>query len=78
MRGDILIIIIGICFFSFQEKKYKEKEKREVYICKSVKSKRYHYKKNCKGLFGCKSTIKKTTKKKAEKFGRILCKRENK
>lgn len=49
----------------------------EVFICKSVASKRYHLKKECKGLQKCDTIIKKTTKIKAERFGRTLCKWED-
>lgn len=54
------------------------KTTQKVFICKSTSSKRYHYKKTCRGLNRCKAEIKETTLKKAEKFGRTLCKLENK
>ncbi|CAM1343572.1 hypothetical protein [Tenacibaculum amylolyticum] len=68
-----LLLPIGIlsaflCFKGIKEKK--------VFICKSVKSNRYHYMKNCGGLSKCKAEIKITTKKRAEKYGRILCRIE--
>ncbi len=57
---------------------FQQKEQEKVYICVSIKSERYHYNKECRGLSGCKSKVKMITKKKAERFGRILCKIERK
>ena len=73
MKSLIIIIISCLSLGLFQQKK-----EEQVYICVSVKSIKYHYKKNCKGLSRCKSEIKKISKKKAEKYGRILCKYESK
>ena len=77
MKKIAFIIGIGVISLSFQEKK-QEKGEQKVYICNSVSSARYHYHKNCRGLSKCKSNIKVTTKKKAEKFGRTLCEIEKK
>ncbi len=70
---NILLVLIIFSLTAFQQIKEKE-----VYVCKSVASKRYHLKKNCKGLTSCKTEIKKTTKKKAKRYGRTLCKWERK
>lgn len=73
MRMSIFILISSLALISFQQKKEKK-----VFICKTVKSKRYHYKKNCRGLSSCKAEIKETTVKKAKRFGRTICKLEKK
>lgn len=56
---------------------FKTKEK-EVFICTTKSSKKYHLKKDCRGLKKCSSKIKKITQKKAENVGRTICKLENK
>ena len=68
----MLIVCAVIISLSFQEKKEKKK-KQKVYICNSVRSTRYHYDKDCRGLSKCKSNIKITTRVKAKKYGRISC-----
>ena len=72
MKKLLLIAITLSTLMAFQTNKNKE-----IFICKTVKSKRYHLDKNCKGLKKCKSKITKTTIKKAEKVGMILCKWED-
>lgn len=44
-----------------------------VYICTGKYSKKYHYKKNCRGLSNCKAKIKAVDIKTAKEFGRTLC-----
>ena len=44
-----------------------------VFICDSKNSKKYHYKKNCRGLNKCKSSIKELSLTTAKKRGRNLC-----
>ncbi len=44
-----------------------------VYICKGKYSKKYHYKKSCRGLSNCKATISKVALKDAIDIGRTLC-----
>ncbi|PKH52215.1 hypothetical protein CXF68_16615 [Tenacibaculum sp. Bg11-29] len=73
MKKIIPLILVGFALTAFQEK-----EVKKVFICKSVASKRYHLKKTCKGLKMCKTEVKITTVKKAERLGRILCKLEKK
>lgn len=46
---------------------------REVYICTGPKSKRYHYKKSCRGLKKCSTDIYKVSIKEAKEEGRTLC-----
>ncbi|WP_186990407.1 hypothetical protein [Constantimarinum furrinae] len=45
----------------------------DVYICKGKYSKKYHYKKNCRGLSNCSTDIYKVTLSEAKKIGRSLC-----
>ena len=45
----------------------------EVYICKGPSSKRYHYKKTCRGLKPCSTEIFTVTLKEAKQLGRTLC-----
>lgn len=45
----------------------------DVYICKGPKSKRYHYKSNCRGLSRCSTKIYKVTLEDARDLGRTLC-----
>jgi hypothetical protein len=47
---------------------------KKVYICTGSSSKRYHEKKNCRGLSNCGGTIKELTIEQAEKQGRTPCK----
>ncbi|CAM1341106.1 hypothetical protein [Tenacibaculum aestuarii] len=69
-----LLLIFGVCALTaFQEKK-----EENVFICKSVASERYHLKKTCRGLSTCKTEIKTIVRKKAESYGRTLCKIEAK
>lgn len=70
MKNLALIILILITVYQTKEK--------EVFICTSKSSKKYHLKKDCSGIKKCKSKIKKITKKKAENVGRTLCKLEKK
>lgn len=44
-----------------------------VYICNSSSAKKYHYKKNCRGLNNCKKETKAITLTSARKRGRTLC-----
>jgi hypothetical protein len=45
----------------------------QVYICTGKYSKKYHYKKSCRGLSNCKSSIKKVTLIEAKNIKRTLC-----
>jgi len=44
-----------------------------VYICKGKSSKRYHYKKDCRGLSNCSTKTYAVTLKQAKEIGRTLC-----
>ncbi|WP_240315471.1 hypothetical protein [Aquimarina longa] len=46
---------------------------KEVYICNGPKSKRYHYRKNCRGLKRCSTRIYKMSLEEAKEEGRTLC-----
>ena len=48
-------------------------ESTEVYVCNGKSSKRYHYKKNCRGLSNCRSSISKLSIEEAKRRGRTLC-----
>lgn len=45
----------------------------KVYICKGKSSKRYHYKKDCRGLSNCSTKIYEVTLSEARNIGRTLC-----
>lgn len=49
-------------------------EEKKVYICTGSSSKRYHSRKNCRGLSNCGGSIKEITIEQAEKQGRTPCK----
>lgn len=44
-----------------------------VYICMGKGSKKYHYRKNCRGLSNCSTKIHEVTLKKAKEMDRTLC-----
>ena len=44
-----------------------------VYICNSSGAKKYHYKKNCRGLSNCKKEVKEISLEAAKDRGRTLC-----
>lgn len=45
----------------------------DVYICKGPSSKKYHYKKNCRGLSNCSTEIETVSLSDAKDIGRTLC-----
>ncbi|KAA1245876.1 hypothetical protein [Aquimarina sp. RZ0] len=45
----------------------------DVYICKGPRSKKYHHRKNCRGLKRCSTRIYKVCLKEATNKGRTLC-----
>ena len=51
--------------------------KTNVYICKGKYSKKYHYKKNCRGLSNCSTSTYKITLSEAKKLKRTLCGHED-
>lgn len=44
-----------------------------VYICKGPNSKRYHYKKSCRGLKSCSTKLHEVSLTEARDIGRTLC-----
>ncbi len=72
MKNLVLIILILSISSAYQTKE------KDVFICTSKSSKRYHLKKDCRGIKKCKSKIKTISKKKAKNVGRTLCKLEQK
>lgn len=46
---------------------------KQVYICKGKGSKRYHFKKDCRGLKNCSTPVQKVTLTKAKQLKRSLC-----
>jgi len=44
-----------------------------VFVCNGKSSKRYHFKKNCRGLSNCRSSISEVSIEEAKKRGRTLC-----
>ncbi|MDO6676471.1 hypothetical protein Q4517_13045 [Tenacibaculum sp. 1_MG-2023] len=73
MKKVIIMLLSVSVLVAFQKI-----EDKKVYICSSVASTKYHFKKNCRGLSQCKTTIKESTEKKVRKYGRLLCKWEKK
>jgi hypothetical protein len=49
---------------------------KNVYICNSVKIKKYHYKADCRALSNCQHRIVKMNLETAKKQGKVLCKWE--
>ena len=45
----------------------------KVYICKGKSSKKYHLKKNCRGLSNCSTKTYEVTLKEAKELKRTLC-----
>lgn len=48
-------------------------QEKQVYICDSKTAKKYHYKKDCRGLNRCTSPIEKITLSEAKKLKITLC-----
>ncbi len=76
MKTIVFIIAVLLCcsIYSQEKKDKKQKEEKKVYICNSMTSDRYHYKKNCPGIKRCTDSIIKVSIKKAKaSFGRTVC-----
>ncbi|NER14540.1 hypothetical protein GWK08_13885 [Leptobacterium flavescens] len=67
MKKLIFLMVILVSF------SFGTPEDPEVYICASKNSKRYHFRKDCRGLSRCKAKIVKMPLSKAKKIGRTLC-----
>lgn len=63
-----LILLISLFFLNFSNESYSE-----VYICNSKSSKKYHYKKECRGLNACKQEVVSVKKSQAQDLGLSLC-----
>tara|TARA_R110000868_G_scaffold36471_10_gene129612 strand:+ start:6029 stop:6343 length:315 start_codon:yes stop_codon:yes gene_type:complete len=66
----VLVLLLVLTFFSFGSRIKKE---TNVYICKGKSSKKYHYKKDCRGLSNCSTKTYEVTLTKAKEMGRTLC-----
>jgi len=60
----LLVFILSTSFGEIQT---------EVYICKGKYSKKYHYKKKCRGLSNCSTSTYKVKLSEAKNLGRTLC-----
>ncbi len=70
----ILITLLSFSVYAQDKDKEKREDLKKIYICDSKTSKRYHYKKDCKGLLKCTDTIVKITLKRArDVYGRTVC-----
>ncbi len=70
----MLFILFSCSIFGQEQKLEKKEDKVKVYICKSMASKKYHYKRNCTALNRCSDSIAKITLRKARNvFGRKVC-----
>lgn len=65
-----LILLFGILLLSLDQIVSLE---TEVYICKGKGSKRYHYKKSCRGLSNCSTKVYEVSLSTAKEIGRTLC-----
>jgi len=65
-----LIILTLVLFVVISAK---PQEENTVYVCKTTSSKRYHYKKSCRGLSRCSAKVEEITLKKAKATGKTLC-----
>ncbi|WP_109853327.1 hypothetical protein [Aquimarina sp. AU58] len=76
----IIAMLLSCSIYSQEEKENEEKNQENtretlqmVYICNSMSSKRYHYKKDCAGLKNCRDSIVKVSIRKAKNFERTVC-----
>jgi hypothetical protein len=77
MKAPKFISILAVLLFTaFLTVSFSSPE-TEVYICKGKYSKKYHYKKNCRGLSNCSTNIYKVTLSEAKKLKRTLCGHED-
>ncbi|MFC4635497.1 hypothetical protein ACFO3O_16425 [Dokdonia ponticola] len=67
MKILFTISFLGLLFLEFHF------SETQVYLCNSSGAKKYHYKKNCRGLSNCKKEIKKVSLETAQERGRTLC-----
>lgn len=67
MKVFFIISFLSVLIFGFNF------PEAQVYICNSSGAKKYHYKKNCRGLSNCKKEIKEVSLERASELGRTLC-----
>lgn len=67
------LVLISCIILSFSLTISPDITYQDVYICNSKNAKKYHLKKNCRGLSACKADIKKLSLEKAKNIGKTLC-----
>ncbi len=70
MKKYTILFLGGILFLSLTSFSL---DFSEVYICKGPQSKKYHYKKDCRGLTSCSTEIYSVPLSEAKNLGRSLC-----
>lgn len=70
MKKSKFLFLGGLAFLFLTSFSY---DVSEVYICKGPQSKKYHYKKDCKGLKNCSTDIYSVSIGEAKNIGRTLC-----
>ncbi|WP_228236842.1 hypothetical protein [Allomuricauda sp. M10] len=69
----IRMLWFPILFFALMSFDVSVNSDTNVYICMGKGSKKYHYRKNCRGLSNCSTKINEVTLAKAKEMGRTLC-----
>lgn len=81
MKKIALIVVLSGFTFSLTSAKLPitdiQQTTSTVYICNGKYAKKYHYKKDCRGLSNCKASIISMTKIVAQKKGKTLCGHED-
>ncbi len=70
MKKCKILLLGGVVFLSFTSFSL---DVSEVYICKGPQSKKYHYKKDCRGLSNCSTGTYSVSLSEAKKLGRSIC-----
>lgn len=74
MKKLLLLTILAGALVTPANSTDKEQSSVQVYICTGASAKAYHAKSNCRGISGCKGTVKKVSLAEAKKMGRSACK----
>lgn len=69
----IRILLLPFLFLMFSGFILPVKNDATVFVCMGKSSKKYHYRKNCRGLSNCSTKIDAITLAKAKEMGRTLC-----
>lgn len=69
----IRILLLSLLFLAIASFDVPANLDTTVYICMGKGSKKYHYRKNCRGLSNCSTKIHEVTLAKATEMGRTLC-----